>query len=200
MGLREEFWALPNLLTMLRIVMIPAVLWFIDNNSREKSFIACLLFIACGITDALDGWLARKRGLVTVIGKFLDPLADKVIVMGALVYLSALGRVAPWLTVVLLARELSVTTLRAIAAAEGLVIQAAPMGKQKMALQLAGICCVMIHFPYKILGLGITVKFAAVGIYTLYISLVLSVFSAVEYFQLFLRAAEAKDRARLEKK
>ncbi len=196
MGLREEFWALPNLLTMLRIVMIPGVLWFIDNGSREKSFIACILFILCAITDALDGWIARRRGLVTVIGKFLDPLADKVIVMGALVYLSAMGRVAPWLTVVLLARELGVTTLRAIAAAEGLVIQAAPMGKQKTALQLAGICFVLIYFPYRILGIDYVLNFGQVGVYTLYISLVLSVFSAVEYFQLFLRAAEAREQAK----
>lgn len=197
MGLREEFWALPNLLTMLRIVMIPGVLWFIDNSSREKSFIACILFILCAITDALDGWIARKRGLVTVIGKFLDPLADKLIVAATLVWLVSMGRIGAWAVALLISREITVTALRSIASSEGLVISAEKGGKAKTALQMIGIVCLIIGFPYH-LDAGIydfgVVDLVHVGRVLVYASLVFSVTSAVGYMSLFADAIEQKDR------
>src|SRR4051794_24248842 len=113
--LRREWTYLPNLITMGRIVTIPAILIFIDNYSPVRSFIATCIYMVSGMTDMLDGWLARRRHQVSVLGKFLDPLADKLMVAGVLVYLTAMDRVPPWMTFALLAREFAVTGLRAIA-------------------------------------------------------------------------------------
>src|SRR6266508_5887896 len=96
-NLLREFTNLPNLVTMARVVLIPFVLFFIDNYNPLRSFIASMLYLVAAAGDALDGYLARSRGQVSMLGKFLDPLADKLIVTAVLVYLVALGRVAPWL-------------------------------------------------------------------------------------------------------
>jgi CDP-diacylglycerol--glycerol-3-phosphate 3-phosphatidyltransferase len=193
--LRDEFTNLPNILTMLRVVVIPFVLYFIDNRSQVRSFIAMVLYLLASVTDFLDGYLARKRGQVSILGKFLDPLADKLIVMAALVVLVDVDRLGAWLVVVLLARELAITGLRSIAASEGIVIPAGQEGKYKTALQLVAISFLLVHFPYPLLGTGITVNFHLVGLYTLYVSLGFSVVSAVKYVQLFIRATEAKANA-----
>jgi CDP-diacylglycerol--glycerol-3-phosphate 3-phosphatidyltransferase len=198
--LKRESTYLPNLLTMGRIASIPAILAFIDNYSPVRSFIATLIYLAGAITDSLDGWLARRRGQVSVLGKFLDPLADKLMVSGVLVYLTAMDRVPPWLTVALLAREFAVTGLRAIAAAEGLVISAKEGGKQKTALQLIGTMFLLIHFRYPVWGLErvtiadepLVIDFHAVGTMTLILSLVMSIVSAADYFLHFVRAVQAR--------
>src|SRR5581483_9987844 len=147
-NLRAESTYLPNLLTMGRILCIPAILFFIDNYSPTRSFIATLIYVGAALTDSLDGYLARKRKQVSVLGKFLDPLADKLIVTAVLVYLTAMDRVPPWLVVALLARELAVTGLRSIAVSEGLVLSASDQGKQKTALQMVGTMFLLIHFRY----------------------------------------------------
>ncbi|HJZ83638.1 MAG TPA: CDP-diacylglycerol--glycerol-3-phosphate 3-phosphatidyltransferase [Polyangia bacterium] len=188
-NLRAEFTNLPNILTMGRVAIVPLVLYFIDNYSPTRSFIATLLYIAASVTDFFDGYLARKRGQVSVLGKFLDPLADKLIVMAALVFLVAAGRAPAWLAVALEARELAVTGLRGIATQEGLVIAASYGGKSKTALQLVGILFLLVHFKYPLLGFPQhVVDYHVVGLYTLYLSLVMSVFSAAEYVKLFVQA------------
>jgi CDP-diacylglycerol--glycerol-3-phosphate 3-phosphatidyltransferase len=142
----------------------------------------------------LDGYLARKRGQVTVLGAFLDPLADKLFVLGTLVFLVAKGRVAEWLVVVLLARELAITVLRSIAVTYGLVIAAGKTGKAKTALQLVGLVFLLIHFPYRVLLLDFELDFHLVGTYLIYLSIGLSVWSAGEYIRFFVLAAEEKAR------
>ena len=127
-SLKQEFFNLPNMLTMFRILVIPVVLVFVYYENRVNSFIATCLFAAASITDYFDGWLARRRGQTTVLGKFLDPLADKLIVMSVLVMLVPLGRIPAWVVVLLLARELSITGLRGIAVTEGMVIAASQGG------------------------------------------------------------------------
>jgi CDP-diacylglycerol--glycerol-3-phosphate 3-phosphatidyltransferase len=194
-NLRAEFTNLPNILTMARVAVVPMVLWFIDNYSPTRSFIATLLYIAASVTDFLDGWLARRRGEVSVLGKFLDPLADKLIVMAALIFLVAAGRAPAWLVVALLGRELAVTGLRSIATTEGLVISASQGGKSKTALQMVGILFLLVHFRYPLLGFpGTEVDYHIVGLYTLYLSLVMSVFSMVEYIQLFATAVSKQSK------
>jgi len=185
-GLRN----LPNLLTMLRIISIPAVLLYIDNESALRSFVACLLFVLAALTDFLDGYLARRQRQVSLLGQFLDPLADKILVMATLVWMVPLGRIDGWIVILLLARELAVTTLRGIASAQGLVIAARPLGKEKTALQLVGIACLILHFRYRLLYTDLYVDFQRVGLYTIYLSLVLSVFSAVDYLLHFGRALD----------
>lgn len=187
--LREEITDLPNLITLARIGMIPLVLIFIKNESPGLSALAALIFLVAAASDALDGYLARRLGLVTVVGKFLDPLADKLIVLSTLVMLVEAERAPGWLVVVLMARELSITGLRAIASQEGYVIAAGAGGKAKTAFQVIGITFLLVHFPYDILFFGYTLDFHQVGLYLLFLSLVMSVHSAVEYFRFFAEAA-----------
>jgi len=187
--LRQEITDLPNLITLSRIALIPLVVVWIDDYSPGWSAISCLVFLVAALSDALDGWLARRLGLVTVVGKFLDPLADKLIVLSTLVALVAHERVPAWLVILLMSRELAVTTLRAIASQEGFVIAAGAGGKAKTALQLVGISFLLVHFDYPLLGFDRTLDFHQIGIYLLYLSLIMSVLSAAEYFKFFVDAA-----------
>ena len=187
--LREEITDLPNLITLTRIALIPLVLVWIDNYSPRLSALSCVVFLVAALSDALDGYLARRLGLVTVVGKFLDPLADKLIVLSTLVMLVAVDRAPAWLVIVLMARELAVTGLRAIASQEGFVIAAGARGKAKTALQLVGIAFLLVHFEYDILLFDYSLDFQEVGIYLLYVSLVMSVLSGYEYFKFFVEAA-----------
>ena len=187
--LRQEITDLPNLVTLTRIALIPLVLVWIDNYSPRLSALACAIFLVAALSDALDGYLARRMGMVTVVGKFLDPLADKLIVLSTLVMLVANSRAPAWLVIVLMARELAVTGLRAIASQEGFVIAAGAGGKAKTALQLVGIAFLLVHFEYDILLFDYTLDFHEVGINLLYLSLVMSVTSGFEYFKFFVNAA-----------
>jgi CDP-diacylglycerol--glycerol-3-phosphate 3-phosphatidyltransferase len=154
------------------------------------------VYSLAAITDALDGWLARRQGLVSVLGKFLDPLADKLIVASTLVWLVAMGRIAAWAVALLLIREITVTSLRSIASSEGLVIAAGEGGKAKTALQMIGIICLIVGYPYHLdavfLDLGV-VDLVPVGRLLVYLSLFFSVTSAVSYGSLFAGAIEAKN-------
>ena len=188
--LRQEFFNLPNGITMIRMAMIPVILWFTYFESRKASFIAAMLFAVIGATDFLDGWVARRRGLVTVIGKFLDPLADKLVVMAALVMLVHLGRVAAWVVIVVMGREFIVSGLRTIAMSEGIVIAAGQDGKLKTILQIVAITFLLLHYAYPIDFGFASVEYDAnkVGTLLLYLSLVFSVWSAWTYFADFLKA------------
>ncbi len=189
-SLRTEFLNAPNVITLARIAMIPVFLWFTWAESKTNSFIAGIVYAVTGTTDFLDGWVARKTGRVTVIGKFLDPLADKLIVMAALVMLVHLGRVAAWVVIVIMAREFMVTGLRTIAMSEGIVIAAGQEGKHKTAFQVAAITFLTIHYTYPIDVIFFSFDLDAnrVGTYLLYVSLVFSVWSAWTYFAGFVRA------------
>src|SRR6187399_1629644 len=114
--LRRELTNLPNLVTMSRVVMIPFILIFIDNFNPLRSFVAAMLYLIAAAGDFLDGYLARSRGQVSMLGKFLDPLADKLLVTSVLVFLVALARVPAWVVVVLIGRDLAISGLRSIAA------------------------------------------------------------------------------------
>jgi CDP-diacylglycerol--glycerol-3-phosphate 3-phosphatidyltransferase len=188
--LRRELLNLPNAITLTRIALIPVFLWFTYYESRLDSFIAAIVYAVTGATDFLDGWVARRKNLVTVIGKFLDPLADKLIVMAALVMLVHLGRVAAWVVIVLMAREFIVTGLRTIAMSEGIVIAAGREGKHKTAFQVAGISFLLLHYRYPIDAWAFTFYLDAnrVGTWLIYVSLFFSVWSAIVYFNGFIRA------------
>jgi CDP-diacylglycerol--glycerol-3-phosphate 3-phosphatidyltransferase len=194
-NLRREFTNLPNLVTMGRVVLVPFVLLFIDNFSPLRSFIASLLYLGAAAGDALDGYLARSRGEVSMLGKFLDPLADKLIVTAVLVFMVALGRVPAWVVVVLIARDLAINGLRSVASAQGLVIAASDGGKIKTALQLVAIMMLLVHFRYPALGTGIMLDYHRVGLVVLYISTVLSVFSGAEYLQKFYASVLRQSRS-----
>jgi CDP-diacylglycerol--glycerol-3-phosphate 3-phosphatidyltransferase len=193
-SLRRELTSAPNLVTMSRVALIPLVLIFIDNFSPLRSFIASLLYLVAAAGDALDGYLARSRGEVSTLGKFLDPLADKLLVTAVLVFMVELSRVPAWVVVVIVGRDLTINGLRSIASAQGLVISASVGGKIKTGLQLVAIMMLMIYFRYPVLGSGITVDYHRAGLIVLYVSMVVSVLSAAQYLRDFLSAALAEAR------
>ena len=188
-SLRRELTNVPNLVTMGRVVLIPLVLWFIDNFSPLRSFIASLLYLICAAGDGLDGYLARKRGEVSTLGKFLDPLADKLTVNAVLVFMVALGRVPAWLVVVIIARDLAVNGLRSIASTQGLVIAASEGGKIKTALQLVAIMMLLVYFRYPALWTSASIDYRFVGLWLLYVSTAVSLFSGAQYLRHFLASA-----------
>jgi len=197
--LAQDALNIPNLLTMGRVVAIPFFVWLLDTPTPIRGFWACIVFTVAAITDLLDGYLARKLGVVSVLGKFLDPLADKLIVMAALVWMVPMGRMPAWAVVLLLGRELSVTGLRSVAASEGVVISAGNEGKTKTALQMIGIIALVLGYPYHLsyagLDLGV-VDLVHVGRTLVYLSLLFSFASAAQYVRLFAEAVEAKEKRR----
>jgi CDP-diacylglycerol--glycerol-3-phosphate 3-phosphatidyltransferase len=193
--LAQDALNLPNLLTMARIAAIPFFVWLLDTPTPVRGFWACIVFTGAAITDVLDGYLARKMGVVSVLGKFLDPLADKLIVMAALVWLVPMGRIPAWVVVLLLAREISVTGLRSVAASEGVVIGAGQEGKTKTALQMIGIVALLLGYPYHLSYLGIdlgVVDMSRVGRMLVVLSLLFSFASAAQYVRLFAQAVEVR--------
>ena len=184
----QEFWNLPNILTLGRILLIPLFVWFIYDADPLYSLLAGAVFAVASITDVVDGYLARRWNLITVVGKFMDPMADKLIAMAALVMLVWLGRIAAWVVIILLARELIVSGLRTIAASEGMVIAAGQEGKWKTSLQLVGIISLCVHYEHPLdLGfLAVPVDYHKVGTVLVYLSGAFSVWSAVVYFRGFL--------------
>jgi len=187
---KDELWSVPNLVTLVRIAAIPGFLALAYYESRQNSFLAAVLYALVAATDFLDGWLARRMDLVTVIGKFLDPLADKLIAMAALVMLVHLGRIGAWVVILVLAREFAVTGLRSIAMSEGIVIAAGQEGKYKTAIQLVGIVFLLLHYRYPVWFLFFTAEVDAnkVGTALVYLSLFFSLWSAGGYFAGFLEA------------
>ena len=187
-NIRNQLTNLPNLVTMGRVLFVPGVLYFMDNYSPVRSLIAALLYLVASIGDGIDGYLARSRNEVSVLGKFLDPVADKLMVTAVMVFMVALGRVPAWLVVVLVARDLAITALRSIASSEGIVIAASRGGKIKTALQLVGLIMLLVHFRYPLLGLGVNIDYNTAGLGVLYLSLGASLVSGVDYVLGFFRA------------
>lgn len=184
----QEFWNLPNMLTLARIFVIPVFVWLLYKADPWSSVLAASVFTIAAITDVVDGFLARRWNMITVTGKLLDPLADKLIVMAALVMMVRLGRFPAWIVVVLLSREFIVTGLRQVAASEGLVIAAGQEGKWKTALQLTGIVAMCIHYTHPVFLLvgWYPINFNAIGALLVTSSTAFSVWSAGVYFQAFL--------------
>ncbi len=194
-SLAQDAVNIPNLLTFARILMIPLCLWLLDTDTPRSGFWSALVFTIAAITDLLDGYLARKLGVVSVLGKLIDPLADKLIVMATLVWMTPMGRIPTWTVIALLAREFSVTALRSVAASGGVIISAGQEGKTKTALQMIGIIALLVGYPYHLTYAGIdlgVVDCMRVGRVLVYLSLIFSVASAAQYLSLFAQAVEAK--------
>ncbi len=170
---------LPNVLTAIRVASIPLVLICLNFSGKLGSFLAALFFGMASITDILDGFFARKYGAVTSLGKFLDPLADKTLICLTMIMLIPLGRIPVWMVLVIVMRELAVTGLRGIAANEGIVIQASPLGKNKTILQSIAVVGLCLHYTY------LNANFHVVGMVFLWGALVLTVWSGWDYFSKF---------------
>ena len=168
---------------MLRIALIPVVCYLLAVGTPRACLWAASLFGIAAITDFFDGYLARLKGLESVTGKFLDPLADKLIVMGALVVLVGIDRIPAWLVVIVLSRELFINGLRTMAAAEGIIIAAGLAGKYKTAFQLTGLSSLLVHYQYKVdfVFFDTMVRFRLVGLILFGASVFFSILSAVTY-------------------
>ncbi|MDF1565731.1 MAG: CDP-diacylglycerol--glycerol-3-phosphate 3-phosphatidyltransferase [Deltaproteobacteria bacterium] len=191
-GPLAELGNLPNLLTLGRVLLIPIFLVFLFYGSRFSSAVAAFLFIGASLTDVVDGFLARRMNLITTMGKFLDPIADKLLVMSALVMLLSLGRVPAWVVILILAREFIISALRTLAMSEGVVIAAGQGGKWKTSLQMVGLIGLILHYPYRIdfLFFEADLDLHRMGLWLVYISLVPAILSGVAYFQGFWEAVE----------
>ena len=166
---------LPNKLTLFRVILIPFFVFFLLAPYFEGygNYIAVALFIVASITDFLDGKIARKYHLVTNFGKFMDPLADKLLVSSALICLVALNKIPAWIVIVIIAREFIISGFRLVAADNGVVIAASYWGKFKTAFQMVTVIVLILNIPGKV--------FAVIGTVLIYISLVLTVISLIDY-------------------
>ena len=166
----------PNKLTLFRIATVPIIVILLLFPTKICTFIAALLFSAAAITDYLDGFYARKRGLVSTLGKVMDPIADKLLVSSAFIMLTSLGWIPAWIVCVIIGRELAVTGLRNIIAEKGEDISASNLGKYKTGFQIAAIIPLMIHYPFW--GLNVQV----IGTLFLWGALVFTIWSGADYF------------------
>ncbi len=172
-----------NQITLLRIFTIPFMVLLLYFPGKITCLFAMILFIFASFTDFLDGFLARRYNMVSNLGKFLDPLADKLLVVSALIMLTYLKWLPAWVSILIIGREISVTGLRGIAAEKGVVIAADRYGKLKTIFQVIAICPLILHFKWG--------RFdpRPWGIVLIYIALVLTLFSGINYIYKFLKEA-----------
>jgi len=172
---------LPNILTICRIAVVPLLIALLFFHTPLPRAIAALLFVLASITDYLDGYLARKYNVISSIGKLLDPMADKLLITSALIMLipEEAGGVPAWMVVIILGRDLMVTSLRGVASVEGVVIQAEELGKFKTILQIFALTGLILHDSY------VSIDFHLGGMYFLWASLLLSIWSGISYFSKF---------------
>jgi len=178
---RHQILTLPNGLTIIRILAIPIILFLLFYPERICRLITTLFFLLVAVTDTLDGYFARRRGLVTTLGKFLDPLADKLLIVAALIALIPARGIPAWMVIVIIGREISVTGLRGIALAQGIVISASILGKYKTVFEVASITFLILNGKY------FSIEMHQVGMGLLWIALGLAVISGVDYFKKFLK-------------
>ena len=164
---------LPNILTCLRILMVPVLVAVLLTKFEGKEFVGLAIFLVAAITDFLDGFIARRFGLVTRLGKLLDPAADKILTSAVFISLVELGRAPAWIVVVIIGREFAISTLRSVAATENVVIAASFSGKVKTTSQLIAIALLIFYQR-----LGPLQQLADIA---LVVALVLSVYSGLEY-------------------
>lgn len=196
--LRDEILYPPNLLSMGRVlILLPFILWLAWIPTPRAAAGAALLFVLAGITDFLDGYLARRYQQISILGQFIDPLADKLVVVAVLIELCSLGRVPWWAVALVAARELAVTSLRGIATIEGLVIAASKGGKLKFTLQFIAVTGLLMQYTHTIpIGpMRVAFPFHDFGLWFLYLSLVVSFASAFGYGRGFVQAILDKERS-----
>jgi CDP-diacylglycerol--glycerol-3-phosphate 3-phosphatidyltransferase len=196
---------LPNSITMSRIVMIPLFLWILTphfpwvGTHGAQEITAAILFVLASITDGLDGYLARKRKQITTVGMLLDPIADKIMVTGALIALVAYSPevVKVWLVVVIIGREFLISGQRSIASSEGFTIQASDLGKLKTVIQIICVVSAILAHGWDQWQFGlliVPVKWIAIA--AIYFTVLVSAISAIDYFVGFWKQIDhaSKDR------
>lgn len=181
---------LPNLITMTRIALVPVFVFALLSRLQYGEIWAALVFVLGAATDGVDGYVARKYNQVTVVGKLIDPLADKLLVAAALVALVELGSLSTWVVLAILGREFAVTGLRALAAADGLVIAASGWGKLKTTLQVIAITIVMLQNMQLYDPLRDLLRL--LGPWAIGVAVVVTIWSGLDYGYRYLRVALAQ--------
>ena len=166
---------LPNKLTVARVILIPFFVFFLlfEPSNTTFKWIALAIFIIASLTDMLDGKIARKYNLITDFGKFMDPLADKLLVCSAMIGLIELGRIPAWIVIIIIAREFVISGFRLIAADNGRVIAASYWGKFKTTFQMIMVILMIANFDYPIMNLLTSI--------IMWIALALTIISLVDY-------------------
>ena len=164
----------PNVLTVIRILLVPVVVVALLDNSAAGDLLAAIVFVVASVTDAVDGYLARSRNWVTTFGKLMDPIADKLLIVAALIALVSLNRLAAWVAMVIIAREFAVTVLRvAVGSQQGTVLAASSLGKLKTAVQVAMVLALIAVHPRPLpLWLHLLI----------YLTVAITVLSGADYF------------------
>ena len=175
----------PNVLTVIRILLVPVLVVALLDKTHGGDRLAAIVFAAASMTDAIDGYLARTRNSITTFGKLMDPIADKLLIVAALVALVSLGRVQAWVAMVIIAREFAVTALRMAATQQGVVITASPIGKVKTIVQVAAVMALIAVHGHP-LWVSLLV----------YVAVAITVFSGADYFFGLRRRISELDRAR----
>jgi CDP-diacylglycerol--glycerol-3-phosphate 3-phosphatidyltransferase len=172
---------LPNALTLVRIFLVPVLVVFLIVVPTPFNLTAAVVFLAAAFTDWLDGRIARSTRQVTTLGKLLDPIADKLLISASLISLVQVGRAPAWMVVMIVGRDLAVTGLRAIAAAQNVIIQASDFGKVTMTTQVIAVALLILSWPAWAVPLGQMI---------LLVAALLSIASGVIYFQKFWRCID----------
>lgn len=172
-----KYMNLANKITLLRIALVPIVTTFLYLDFPHSKIFAAALFLLAASTDTMDGYFARKRNEITKFGKFIDPLADKLLVIATLVALVEIGRVPAWIAIVIISREVIITGFRAIAASDGVVIAAGIWGKVKTTVQIIAIVALILdNIPFR--WIGFPFDFIAI-----YLAVAITIFSGVDYIK-----------------
>jgi CDP-diacylglycerol--glycerol-3-phosphate 3-phosphatidyltransferase len=184
-------WTLPNLLSFFRIGIIPVLVYLLTFTDGVSAALTAALFLIASVTDYFDGYFARRNRSVSDLGKILDPLADKLMVLSVLIMLAAMDRpgepsVPAWLVVVIIARESTVTVIRGIALSEGIIMHAETLGKYKFILQTFAVVGLLIHYRYW------GIDFYVAGIYFLVLSAIIAVWSGISYYIQFFRLRQGR--------
>jgi CDP-diacylglycerol--glycerol-3-phosphate 3-phosphatidyltransferase len=186
---KTSVWTLPNRLSIVRILFIPIIIFLVWTQQERFSLAACILFIIAGITDGLDGLIARRMGMKTRLGLYLDPIADKLLVSCVLITLSCYGLVPLPVTLILVSREFLINGLRAFYGAEGVTIYSSYSGKLKTTFQIVAISCILFG---RYWDTGSWLSFQTAGIVLVFIALFFSLFSAYQYVRSILRTEAPK--------
>jgi CDP-diacylglycerol--glycerol-3-phosphate 3-phosphatidyltransferase len=177
---------IPNTITLVRIMLVPVFLFALLTKGEVGGLISAAIFIIAAATDGVDGYLARKHKAVTRLGQFLDPLADKLLISAALIAMVEVNLISTWVAMIIIGREMAVTGLRAIAAAEGTVIAAGPWGKAKTVVQIIFIVTAILD---RSLPAGFWLQVFAGWLFQplLWAAVLLTIWSGVDYFLGFAR-------------
>jgi len=180
----------PNFLTLGRMILVPPIVVLLVFPGKVPSALAACLFLLASLTDFFDGFIARRFEVESSFGRFLDPIADKVLVTSALIMLIALGRVDAWIVMLIISREVAVSALRAVTKTWDTTLKPSPVAKLKTVFQFSAIVPLILHYEYKLI---VPINFHVVGTVLIYVALVLTIWSGLDYFFRFYREYQIRE-------